>query len=196
MPPKISRRTFVSGTIRLAVVSPLVTLDPREGTTATQPAARFARRDRETLRAAADAIIPADGRMPAASAVGAVRYVERIAATDPKLRDLLVDGLRLLDARSAEAELKLRPTRVGFAALAAEQQVALLAQFENTQLTQPFFAALRDIVYEAYYTQPRVWKLIGYNFRSGRRPTARLEPFDERQLARVRALPLLYRRVP
>ena len=57
-------------------------------------------------------------------------------------------------------------------------------------------AALRDLVYEAYYTHPRVWKLLGYNFRSGRKPTAPLESFDEQRLARVRALAPLYRRVP
>lgn len=130
--------------------------------------------------------------MPAASAIGAPRYIERIAAGDDTLRGLLLDGLRDLDAAARSRSV----TASGFAALPVAQQVAALAHCENTPATQPFFAALRDLVYEAYYTHPRVWKLVGYTFRSGRRPTARLPIFDEQLLTRVRKLPPLYRQVP
>ena len=55
------------------------------------------------------------------------------------------------------------------------------------------FGALRDVVYEAYYTHPRVWALIGYDFRTGPKKTASLDDFDPALLARVRQLPRLYR---
>ena len=96
---KISRRRFVRGSIRLVVVSPLISLQPLDAI--AQPGSLFATPERRTLRAAADVIIPAQGEMPAASAVGAVRYVERIAGTDQKLAALLLDGLRAIEAHAA-----------------------------------------------------------------------------------------------
>jgi hypothetical protein len=56
--------------------------------------------DRRTLRAAADVMVPAQGRMPAASAVGAHRYIERIARADPSVELLLVEGIRAIAARA------------------------------------------------------------------------------------------------
>ena len=82
-----------------------------------------------------------------------------------------------------------------FDLLAADQQTAIIAGFETANLPAGFFPALRDLVYEAYYTQPRIQKLLGYNFRSGRRRTAPLEPFDEERVARVRNMAPLFRQV-
>ncbi len=70
----------------------------------------------------------------------------------------------------------------------------MLARFEKSDAAG-FFAALRDLVYEAYYTQPRIQKLLGYNFRSGRRRTAPLEPFDEQRVGACAAMAPLYRQV-
>jgi len=183
MRKRISRRRFVRGSIRLAVISPLIHLKPLDAV--AQPGPLFATPERRTLRAAADVIIPAQGQMPAASAVGAVRYVERIAGTDQKLTALLLDGLRTLEAQAATTH------GVRFYLIATDEQAEMLARFEKND----FFAALRDLVYEAYYTQPRVQKLLGYNFRFGRRRTAPLEPFDEERVARVRQMAPLYRQV-
>ena len=82
-----------------------------------------------------------------------------------------------------------------FDLLAADQQTAIIAGFETGNLPAGFFLALRDLVYEAYYTQPRIQKLLGYNFRSGRRRTAPLETFDEERVARVRSMAPLFRQV-
>jgi hypothetical protein len=178
----ITRRRFVRGSIRLAVVSPLIQLSPLD---ALAQSHQMGTAERRTLRAAADVIIPAQGQMPAASAVGAVRYVERIAGTDQKLAALLIDGLRAIEAHAATTH------SARFDLVADDEQAEMLARVEKSD----FFAALRDLVYEAYYTQPRIQKLLGYNFRSGRRRTAPLEPFDEERVARVRQMAPLYRQV-
>ena len=184
--PRVSRRRFVNGTIRVALVAPLVQLKPLD---ALAQSVRFGMADRRTLGAAADVIIPADGRMPAATAVGVVRYIERAARTDQRLAGLLLDGLRAIEAQAA-ATPGLR-----FDLAAADEQIAIIERIEKTDVPTGFFPALRDLVYEAYYTQPRIQKLLGYNFRSGRRRTAALEPFDEERLVRVREMAPMYRQV-
>jgi len=183
----VSRRRFVRGSIRLAVVAPLIRLAPIE---ALAQVNRLATSERRALFAAADAIIPADGRMPAATAVGAGRYIERIASTDDRLAGLLAEGARTMDAQSLAAHA------VPFEMLGGDERAALLTHIEKTDVPAGFFPALRDLVYEAYYTQPRVMKLLGYHFRSGRRRTAPIEPFDEHRVQRVRTMAPLYRRVP
>jgi hypothetical protein len=187
MPRKISRRRFVAGSIRLAAVTQLIQLE-QSGVLA-QTAPRLGRAEQRTLRAAADVIIPAHGRMPAASAVGAVRYIERIAGADQTLTDLLASGLRAMESQAAATR------RMRFDLLRADEQNGILAQTEKADSPVGFFSALRDLVYEAYYTQPQVMKLVGCRFRSGRQRTATLEAFDERQLARVRTMTPLYRDV-
>jgi hypothetical protein len=93
---------------------------------------------------------------------------------------LLRDGL-LAIAAHAEATQKAH-----FDQLPVERQTEVLAHMESTDTPASFFRTLRDLVYEAYYTQPRVQRLVGYTFRSGRRRTASLAPFDEQLVARVR----------
>jgi hypothetical protein len=184
---RISRRRFVDGTVRLALFTPLIHLEPL--TAAGQTRTPFRAVDRRTLRAAADVIIPAQRQMPAASAVGAVRYIERIAVPDRAVEELLRNGLRAIAAH-AEATQKTR-----FDQLPVKRQTEVLAHVETTNTPANFFGMLRDVVYEAYYTQPRVQKLIRYNFRSGRRRTAPLAPFDEQLVARVRQQKPIYRQV-
>jgi hypothetical protein len=185
---KISRRRFVDGSIRLALVSPLIPLAPVDAL-AQSGVAKIGTPERRTLGAAVDVIIPAQGPMPSASDVGAVRYIERIAGADPKLGALLVDGLHAIAAHAQSTQ------GVAFELLAVEPQTAVLAHFEKAETLSVFFAALRDLVYEAYYSQPAVWRLIGYNYRNGRRRTADIEPFDDRRLARVRKMKPLYREI-
>jgi Gluconate 2-dehydrogenase subunit 3 len=187
VPGTMSRRRFVAGTIRLAAVSPLL---PFEAASAVvQPGSRLGNAEQRTLRAAANVVIPAEGRMPSASAVGAVKYVERVARTDPRLHDLLLKGLRAIEASAAETDGRR------FDLLTGDQKTQLLAAVEKSDSPAGFFPTLRDLVYEAYYTQPRVMKLIGYNLRTGRRRTAALEAFDDQPLARVRTRAPFYRTV-
>lgn len=182
---RISRRRFVNGTIRLAVVAPLVQVAPLLAVGQTRLRIRDA--ERRTLRAAVDVIIPAQGRMPAASRVGAVGYIERVAGADHALESLLRDGLRAIGAQAETAHT------AHFDRLPIDRQTVVLAHFEATNTPPTFFATLRDLVYEAYYTQAGVQKLIHYNFRSGPRRTATLAPFDERLVARIRKEKPMYR---
>jgi len=188
MRKNISRRTFIAGSVRLAVATQLIQLEPPEA--AARVAQRLPASDRRTLRAAIDVLIPADGRMPAASAVGGIGYVERLAGQDSKLRELLIEGLRGLDGRAREV------AGARFAEASVDRQTAVLIAIEQAASPVGFVAALRDAVYESYYTHPRILKLLGVTFRSSRRRTAALEPFDEQRLTRVRQMPPLYREAP
>ena len=132
MAKKITRRTFVGTSIHLAVVAPVIHLEPIE---AAQPSARFPAVERRMLRAAIDVIIPAEGRMPAATAVGGLDYVERMAAADGKLRELLVGGMRALDAHS-------RATfGVAFVDARPAQQTAAIAHAEKTDSPPGFLSS-------------------------------------------------------
>ena len=165
MSDDITRRMFI-GTATAIVLAPVADV-ASEQTVAT----------RATLRAAVDRIIPARGRMPAASSVGAVEYLEALSAGDQDIQQ-----------RLSKVIAALGPT---FADSPGNEQVSALETLEKAD--PPSFAALRDVVYEAYYTNPRIWALIGYSFRRGDRKTAPLEDFDTKLLARVQQLPRLYR---
>jgi hypothetical protein len=182
----MSRRRFVGRSIQLAIVSPVMQAQAL-GAIAQSPSLGPA--ERRTLRVAADVIIPALGRLPAAWVVGAHRYGVRIAEADPRIAALLFDGLRAIEAQSATTH------GVRFDRMGTDPQVELLAALEKSDAPAGFFVALRDLVYEAYYTQPRIQRLLGYNFRSGRRRTAPVESFDEQHVARVRQMKPLYRQV-
>jgi len=140
----------------------------------------------EILGGVADEIIPRQGPMPAASEMGAVDSLRRRAAAEPDFAQRLRATLGSVDQRCAER------LGVGFLAAASGERVQALAEFAAASAEA--FAELRDAVYESYYTHHEVWRLIGYEFRSGSRPTAVLAPFDERSLARVRGMPARYRR--
>ena len=167
MSDEITRRTFI-GTAAVIVLAPVADTAPAQ-----------AAANRRTLRAAVDRIIPAQGKMPAASSAGAIEYLEGLSARDQDM------GQRLATALTA-----LGPS---FAESSEAEQIGALEKLEKADPAS--FAALRDGVYEAYYTNPKIWPLIGYTFRKGTRRTAPLEDFDSRLLARVQQLKPLYRDV-
>ena len=169
MADDVTRRTFLGTTAVVVLTSAVAELD---AVAAPLPIA-----DRRALGAAMDRIIPAEGRMPAGSALGGLAAAERVIASD-----------RGVEAAVADALKALGPT---FAAAAAAEQIAALTALERNH--PQAFGVLRDLTYEAYYTNPKVWALLGYRFRTGARPTAPAEPFDERRIGRVRSMPRLYR---
>jgi hypothetical protein len=142
---------------------------------------------RATLRAAMDEIIPAVEDMPAASAVGGVEYVARVAREDKAIRQAIGQSLAGLEALSKR--LKAKP----FTALSRPQRVETLQAYE--QQSPKEFVTLRDFTYEAYYTEPRVWKLIGYELHPTNEAGPRVKPFDESVLAQVKKMPKRYREV-
>jgi hypothetical protein len=170
---EITRRTFL-GTTAIVVLGPVVDAQRAPDVVGM---AGMAGIDRKALTAAVDCIIPAGDRMPSASAAGAVRYLERLAAREAELAQQFSRALAVLGA--------------GFSGFSEAQQVEAMRTLERTDA--PAFAAFRDAVYEAYYTNPVIWPRLGYTFRKGLRKTAALDPFDPGQLARVQQLPKMYR---
>lgn len=148
----------------------------------------FDQHERAVLRAAMDEIIPAAEGMPAASEVGAVQYLDRIVRQTPSLMREFARVLAQLEEVSQKRFTK------DFLSLSRADRVAVLAALEK-QDPQHIFNHLRDFVYEAYYTQPKVWKLIGYEFYATSQAGPRMKPFDESVLAEVRKMPKLYRQV-
>ena len=74
-----------------------------------------------------------------------------------------------------------------------QKRIEVLAALEHEDPHS--FDTVRDFVYEAYYTNEKVWKLIGYrNF-----PTTDVGPhmgaFDEQLLVNVRKRPAFYKEI-
>ena len=139
------------------------------------------------LRAAADEIIPGSDGMPAASEAGCVEYLTRLTREDASIRRSLAGAVEALETASRE--------RVGrpFARQERAERVQSLRALERDK--PDTFAVLRDYVYEAYYTRPAVWKLIGYEFHPTNQAGPRMKPFDESALTQVRKKPRYYREV-
>jgi len=125
--------------------------------------------------------------MPAASAVGGVEYVARVAREDAAIRRSITESLAGLEALSKK--LKAKP----FSTLTSAQRIETLKAYERQ--TPEAFVTLRDFTYEAYYTEPRVWKLIGYELHPTNEAGPRVKPFDESVLAQVKKMPKRYREV-
>ena len=151
------------------------------------PAAAPEAQQRELLHSAMDEIIPAGDGMPAASEVGGVDYLEKLAARDAKVSKELRGSLSALD------ELSQKRFQSAFAALSHEQRMQALTALEQQEAE--VFKTLRDYVYEAYYEQPQVWKLIDYHLYPTNEGGPTLKPFNEEILAEVRKKPKFYREV-
>jgi Gluconate 2-dehydrogenase subunit 3 len=151
------------------------------------PVSGLGQAQRELLRAAMDQIIPAGDGMPAASEVGGVDYLDRLSRHDSDIRADLERSL------TAVQQLCRQQQGNDFTAISQEARLETLKRLEKQQ--PDTFASLRDYVYESYYTQPQVWKLIGYEFYPTNAAGPKMKPFDESVLAKVRKMPKLYREV-
>ena len=144
--------------------------------------------ERDLLRSAMDEIIPAGDGMPAASEVGSMNYLEQVAVQYPQVGKELQEGLQALDVLSRTRR------QVSFSTLTHEQRVEILTALEEENASA--FISLQKLVYEAYYTRPAVWKLIGYDFY----PTDSMGPpvkkeWNDAVLDKVRTKPKGYREV-
>jgi hypothetical protein len=84
-----------------------------------------------------------------------------------------------------------RSFRKRFSQLSRDDQISVLKEVESA--ANRVFDNLRAYVYESYYTQPQVWKLIGYELYPTDHTGPHLPPFDESLLADVRNMHKLYR---
>lgn len=142
--------------------------------------------ERKSLRAAADEIIPSGEGMSSASDVGAVEYIEVVLKAAEELREQIRTALSWLQNSSRSRHQK------DFADIASSQRTALLRSLEEGAP----FATLRDLVYEAYYTNPRVWPGLGYHFYPTDEEGPSMKVCDESLLTKVRERGKYYRDVP
>jgi hypothetical protein len=140
---------------------------------------------RAVLVAAMDEIVPAGPGMPSASEAGCLDYLGGESVKDAGLRAELSAGLQGAQAAASAAFGR------DFERLEPAERVAVLRRFADADPVS--FRALRDAVYEAYYTRPDVWRRLGYEFYGPERSGPVPAPFDASVLARVRTLPALYR---
>ena len=142
---------------------------------------------RDLLRAVIDEIIPAGNGMPAASKAGVLPYLERLADQNPDFGKTLDKSLGYLE------ELSQSRLHKKFLWLAAPQRVLILQNM--AKLRPESFSFLRDYTYEGYYTQPKIWTLMGYEFKPTNGAAPHMKPFDEAVLDQVRKKPKYYREV-
>jgi hypothetical protein len=184
---KFTRRTFLETALAApAVIGAAAEVEERQ-TVEPPVSAGLGAGQRASLRAAMDEIIPAGDGMPAASAVGGLEYVERVSQKELPIRSDLHEAL---DALARMSEMKFH---ADFPNLSPAQRFETLTGLEAGM--PEVFAKLRDLVYESYYTQPGVWKLIGYELHPTNEAGPRMKPFDESVLTKVRKMPKLYREV-
>jgi len=138
-----------------------------------------------TLKAAIDEIIPTSDRMPSASDAGGVAYISKLVEHEPTVSGDLRRSLVALDNSASEKFKK------PFDQIDRESRIELLGNLEKS--SPHVFAMLRDSTYESYYTQPRIWKLIGYEFYSTDHAGPHMKPFDEAVLTEMRKRPKYYR---
>jgi hypothetical protein len=151
------------------------------------PASELTAEEWETLSSVMDEIIPHSDSMPAASEVGGVEYLQKLCRSLPGLSDDLKRSLAKVD------ELSRSHFGKSFRSLTQTERIQTLIEME--QAKPKLFAILRDYTYEAYYIQPRVWKLIDYTFYPTNEGGPKMKPFDESVLAEVRRKPKFYREV-
>jgi hypothetical protein len=187
MKRKWTRRKFLETSLAGPLVLSGAKSTPVDAATSTLAGMSLTRAEVKILQAAMDEIIPAGDGMPAASEVGGVQYLERVARGN---REFLKDLKRSLAHLERISHKRFEK---GFSRLSPAERVQALRQFERGSAND--FAELRDDVYEAYYTQPQVWKLIGYEFYPTNEAGPQMKPFDESVLATVRKRPKHYREV-
>jgi Gluconate 2-dehydrogenase subunit 3 len=184
---KFSRRKFL-GTTLAGSLAVGATAAGKAGRISSKPASAGLDVDqRDSLRAAMDEIIPAGDGMPAASDAGGLDYLERVGFEEPQIA---ADLRQALDSLGQFSEGRFH---AAFTQLSSPQRIEILTALEKR--SPDVFARLRDHVYESYYTQPRVWKLIGYDFYPTDAPGPHMRPFEDSVLAKVRKMPKLYREV-
>jgi hypothetical protein len=132
-----------------------------------------------------DLMIPETDGMPCASQAGGLTYLDGLMQRD---KAAAIDIDKALAVAEAFSE---RSFQKPFDELGTQDQIAVLRQMESE--ANGVFDLLRAYVYESYYTQPAIWKLIGYELYPTDHTGPHMKPFDESLLANVRKFPKLYR---
>jgi hypothetical protein len=143
---------------------------------------------RALLAAVLDRIVPPNGGVPGAGALGVGESIERTLAGSAPLRRLILEGLVEVDVAAGAA---------GFESLDGAARDELLRAVEAAH--PAFFAALVNHAYRGYYTHPTVLEHLerttGYPARPPQPLGHSIEPWDEGLLAKQRDRKPFWRRV-
>jgi hypothetical protein len=181
---KWTRRKFINSSVGgMATASTLISAG-EIARTAREP--KLSATHEAVLKTAVDEIIPARDGMPSASEVGGVDYLATLMHKEP-------DGIgkEIREALAALNELSKQHGGSSFDQLEADHRVSVLKNLESSSAHR--FTMLRDSVYEAYYTNPKVWRLIGYELFPTDHAGPQMKPFDAQILSTVRNKPKYYR---
>ena len=126
--------------------------------------------DRTVLRAVMDRVVPPVEELPGAGTMGLAAEVEAMAGRHSSFHRALIG---LLDSLAA-----------GFTTLPGPAQDDAIGVFESAQ--PAMFDALLEVVYLAYYGDPRVHRRIGWRTGPLQPRGFDLPPFDEAILDRTR----------
>lgn len=137
----------------------------------TSPTRSLTEAERAVLRAVMDRLVPPIDELPGAGAMGLLPEVETMAGQHASFQQALVG---LLDGLAAE----------GFATLPGPAQDDAIGAFEKAQPV--IFNALLEVVYLAYYGDPRVHRRIGWPTGALQPRGFDLPPFDEAILDKTR----------
>lgn len=187
---KWSRRSFTKAVISAQVLLasgvltlPLACVETKK----TEGKSALNSMQQTTLRFAMDEIIPANDKMPSASAVGSVNYVLNIIKDLPDLHPLFQSLTDKIEIHS------LKNLDTGFTDLNKEERINILTNFEQTE--PELFKVLKDFTYESYYTNEKVYDLIKYEPHPTGTLGPKMEPFDEKLLTRVKNTPPMYTKI-
>ena len=147
----------------------------------------FSPAQRELLDAVMDRLIPPEGDRPGAGSLGVGDFVESVAAGEPGLIRMFVQGLSAIEIAGAERGPD------GFTSLANEAKDEALRAVE--QLYGDFFEQLVLQVYNGYYTNLTVFDAVGYTVSPTPEPGIKLELLDETLLEAQRQRPPFWTRV-
>ncbi len=140
------------------------------------------------LEAIQNRLIPAQDGMPGAGDAGCAKTLDHFLSVRPALRRAVFAALSAIEAAAGEtsqasAEVNAESTHVAFLALSDAERDAVISAVE---LAQPdLFRTLLTQTYTAYYTNPAVLLILGWNPPQPEGyPTP--PPFDEALLANVK----------
>ena len=147
----------------------------------------FSPAQRELLDAVLDRIIPPQDNRPGAGSLGIGDFVESVAAGEPGLTRMFVQGLAAIEIAASEQAPN------GYAAMSNEQKDETLRSVEASHAG--FFEQLVLQVYNGYYTNLTVFESIGYTLPSVPESGAKLELLDENLLEAQRQRPPFWTKV-
>ena len=145
------------------------------------------------LSAVQDRLIPPEGDLPGAGQSGAAARANAYLAERPDWRAEVLAALEAVETAAARVA-ELRPpngAERGFLDLTGDERDAALQGLEAAE--PRLFARLLRITYTAYYTDPEIRRLAGFEALPPQPGGYGLEPFDTSRLENVRRRGRLWR---